>query len=289
MTRPVAMVTGASRGIGRATAMAFAKGGFDLVITARAENRKRDGELTDALGQPLAGSLADTETALLHLGAKVLALPMDLLDSTSIDLAAAQALAHFGRVDVLVNNAIYQGIDINASLADLRPDTLLRVWQAYLQAPLQLTLLLLPAMLAAGKGSIINVSSGAGESDPPLPAGQGGWGFAYGAGKAALSRLAGVIAAEYGRQGIFAYTVNPGIVNTEALRASIGEDGELARRYGATPPELPAAVLLWLATSELAPQFQRQTVQAQRLAKAQGLVPFIVLQQASAQSRNCLR
>ena len=265
------MVTGASRGIGRATAMAFAKGGFDLVITARAENRKRDGELTDALGQPLAGSLADTETALLHLGAKVLALPMDLLDSASIDQAAAQALAHFGRIDVLINNAIYQGIDINASLADLRPDTLLRVWQAYLQAPLQLTLLLLPAMLAAGKGSIINVSSGAGESDPPLPTGQGGWGFAYGAGKAALSRLAGVIAAEYGSQGIFAYTVNPGIVNTEALRASIGEDGELARRYGATPPELPAAVLLWLATSELAPQFQRQTVQAQRLAKAQGL------------------
>lgn len=275
--RPVCMVTGASRGIGRATALAFARAGFDVAITARTvtEGQASGYSLTGADGATLPGSLASTGAALAlaHGGAgQVLALPMDLLDAGSVALAAEQALARFGRVDVLVNNAVYQGRDLNAPLDALADDTLERVWQGYVRAPLQLSRLLLPAMLEAGAGCVINVSSGAGESDPPMAAAQGGWGYAYGAGKAAVSRLAGVIAAEYGARGIRAYTVNPGVVNTEALRATIGEDGELARRYGAAPPELPAAVMLWLATAPGAAAFQRRTVAAQAFAREQGIV-----------------
>lgn len=120
---------------------------------------------------------------------------------------------------------------------------------------------------------MINVTSGAGESDPPVAAGKGGWGYAYGAGKAAVSRLSGVLAAEFGEQGIRAFTINPGVVTTEALRATIGDKGVLAMRKGVAPPEVPAAVMCWLATQPEADRFQRRTVQAQAFALEHGVVP----------------
>ena len=267
------LVTGASRGIGKATALAFARAGFDVAITARTEveGQASAHALTARDGATLPGSLATTLAELKDSGALAIALPMDLLDNASIDAALARVNAEFGGVDVIVNNAIYQGRDINALLADLGDDTLERVWQGYVRAPLRIVKALLPGMIARGDGIIINVTSGAGETDPPLRADRGGWGFAYGAGKAALSRLAGVIAVEHGDQGIRAFTVNPGVVNTEALRASIGDDGKLARRYGAAAPELPAAVMLWLATHPEAPAFQRRTIDAQPFAREQGI------------------
>lgn len=273
MTRPHVLITGASRGIGKATALAFARAGFDIAITARTEveGQASDHALTGRDGRPLPGSLATTLAELKALGARAIAVPMDLLDNASIDAALARVRAELGHIDVLVNNAIYQGRDINALLRHLGDDTLQRVWQGYVSAPLRIVKTVLPGMIERGRGIVINVTSGAGESDPPLPADRGGWGFAYGAGKAALSRLAGVIAAEYGERGIHAFTVNPGVVNTEALRASIGDDGELARRYGAAAPELPAAVMVWLATNPAAQAFQRRTIDAQPFARERGI------------------
>lgn len=148
-----------------------------------------------------------------------------------------------------------------------------RVFQGYVVAPVVLTQCLLPAMLAQGGGTIINVTSGAGESDPPVAAGKGGWGYAYGAGKAAVSRLSGVLAAEFGEQSIRAYTLNPGVVATEALHATIGDKGVVALRSGVAPPEVPAAVLCWLATAPEAAGFQRRSIQAQPFALEHGIVP----------------
>ena len=272
--KPRVLVTGASRGIGKATALAFARAGFDVAITARTEVEGQGGAnaLLGRDGKPLPGSLATTLAELQAAGARAIALPMDLLDVASIDAALARLQAEFGGVDVLINNAIYQGRDINALLAELDEGTLERVWQGYVRAPVRIIQTLLPGMIGFGGGTIINVTSGAGEKDPPFRADQGGWGFAYGAGKAALSRLAGMVAVEHGHQGIRAFTVNPGVVNTEALRASIGDDGELARRYGAAPPELPAAVMLWLATKGAAADaFQKRTIDAQPFAREHGI------------------
>jgi NAD(P)-dependent dehydrogenase (short-subunit alcohol dehydrogenase family) len=272
--RPRVLVTGASRGIGKATALAFARAGFDVAITARTETEGQasGAGLSGPDGRVLPGSLATTLAALQATGARALAVKMDLLEPASIDAALDRVLQAWGGVDVLVNNAIYQGLDINALLDDLGDDTLQRVWQAYVCAPLRIVKAVLPGMLERGDGTVINVSSGAGASDPPLRADRGGWGFAYGAGKAALSRLAGVVATEYGDRGVRAFTVNPGIVDTEALRAALGDDGELARRYGAAPPELPAAVLLWLATRRPeADAHQRCMIDAQPFAKAHGI------------------
>lgn len=271
----VAFITGGSRGIGRETALAFARAGFDVAISARTleEGETHAHSLAYADGRPLGGSLAETAAAIRALGREAFAVRMDLLDEQSVRGAAAAVLERFGRVDVLVNNAIYQGSDLNLPFMSLGVDTLQRVFQGYVMAPVVLTQCLLPAMLAQGGGTVINVSSGAGESDPPVAAGKGGWGYAYGAGKAAVSRLSGVLAAEFGDQGILAYTINPGVVTTEALRATIGEQGVLAMRKGVAPPEVPAAVLCWLATSADAPAFQRRTIQVQAFALEHGIVP----------------
>lgn len=270
----VAFITGASRGIGRETALAFARAGFDVALSARTleEGETHAHALTHADGRPLAGSLAATAAAVRALGREALAVRMDLLDEDSVRGAASAVLEHFGRIDVLVNNAIYQGADINAPFMALDVDGLQRMFQGYVVAPVLLTQCLLPAMLAQGGGTVINVSSGAGESDPPVAAGKGGWGYAYGAGKAAVSRLSGVLAAEFGERGIRAYTLNPGVVATEALHATIGDRGVVALRNGVAPPEVPAAVLCWLATAPEAARFQRRSIQAQPFALEHGIV-----------------
>jgi NAD(P)-dependent dehydrogenase (short-subunit alcohol dehydrogenase family) len=270
----IAFVTGASRGIGREAALAFARAGFDIAISARTleEGEVHAHALTHPDGRVLGGSLSATAEAIRALGRNVFAVRMDLLDAQSVRAAAAAVLERFGRVDVLVNNAIYQGSDLNLPFMALELDTLQRVFQGYVVAPVVLTQAVLPAMLSQGGGVVINVTSGAGESDPPVAADKGGWGYAYGAGKAAVSRLSGVLTTEFGDQGIRAYTINPGVVTTEALRATIGDKGVLAMRKGVAPPEVPAAVMCWLATAEDAGRFQRRTLQAQTFALEHGIV-----------------
>ncbi|MBM3103982.1 MAG: SDR family oxidoreductase [Pseudomonas sp.] len=270
----VAFITGASRGIGREAALAFARAGFDLAISARTvdEGEQHEHALRDAAGAPLTGSLNSTAAEIRALGRKVLVVPMDLLESASALDACARVIAEFGRIDVLVNNAIYQGRDLNSGFLALQAETLERVFHGYLLTPFLLTRAVAEQMLQQGGGVVINVTSGAGESDPPVAADKGGWGYAYGAGKAAVSRLAGVLATELGERGIRAYTLNPGVVSTEALKATIGDQGVIALRAGIAPPEVPAQVMLWLATAPEAPNYQRRTIAAQSLALEQGIV-----------------
>jgi NAD(P)-dependent dehydrogenase (short-subunit alcohol dehydrogenase family) len=130
-------------------------------------------------------------------------------------------------------------------------------------------------MLGQGSGQIINVCSGAGQSDPPVPANRGGWGFAYGASKAALARLAGCINREHGARGIRAFSVNPGLVSTEAVTATLGDGGVLEQRFGAMRPEAIAAALLWLATDPRAAELARKPsmIELQALVREHGLAP----------------
>lgn len=273
--RPTVLITGASRGIGKATALAFARAGYDVAITARTEveGQRHQHSISGRDGQALPGSLMTTLREMEACGAQALAMRMDLLEPASIDAVADAVLKKFPRIDVLINNAIYQGSDLNARFLDLDAEVLARVWQGYVAGPVRLTQRVLQQMLKQGGGTVINVTSGAGESDPPLAAGRGGWGYAYGAAKAAVSRLSGVLAIEHGDQGIRAYTVNPGVVSTEALHATLGEDGALFKKIGAAPPEVPAQVMLWLATNKDAPEYQRRTINAQPFALQHNIVP----------------
>lgn len=246
---PVVFISGASRGIGAATALAFARAGWRIAIAARtqSEGQALAHQLRRPDGALLAGSLEGTAAAVRAAGAACFTQAMDLMDSASLDAALDAVLAHYGRIDLLINNAVYQDRETNALLLALDDAALARTLQGNVIAPFRLARRLLPSLIAQGGGQIINVGSGAGASDPPFAADAGGWGFAYGASKAALARLSGCINREHGRQGLRAFSVNPGLVSTEAVTATLGDDGALAQRYGAVTPQAIAAALLWLA------------------------------------------
>lgn len=270
----IAFITGASRGIGRATALAFARKGYDVAISARSidDGAQHKHEVVGADGTVLAGSLRATAAAIEALGRKAWLVPLNLLDEASATQAVEQVTRECGRIDVLVNNAIYQGSDLNSAFLDLSAETLDRVYRGYVLGPVTLTQGIARLMVEQGSGVIINVSSGAGESNPPVSADKGGWGYAYGAGKAAVSRLAGIINVELGAKGLRAYTVNPGVVATEALKATIGDQGIAALGGMAAPPEVPAEAILWLAHSDHAGRYIKRMVDTQKLALDQYLV-----------------
>jgi NAD(P)-dependent dehydrogenase (short-subunit alcohol dehydrogenase family) len=137
-------------------------------------------------------------------------------------------------------------------------------------AQLTLTKMALPGMLERGSGTIITMGSGAGYTDPPAPAGQGGWGLGYGIAKAASHRLVGHLKVEFAGQGIRAFNVDPGYVRTE--RNQSVSDG-LDHATGA-PPEAVGAVIAWLASSPDADALQGAMVVAQDLCRESGLYPL---------------
>ena len=276
MSRPVAFITGASRGIGKATALALAEHGFDLAISARSvsggEQHDYSPIASRTLVRAMPGSLAQTAELARERGATVHALPMDLLDRASTRAAARAALAAFGRVDVLVNNAIYQGPGVMDPLLALDLDHASRVLLGNVTHQLLVVQELLPHMLARKSGAIVNLVSAAGMGDPP--AGSGAWGFAYGASKAALMRMVGVLASEHADAGVSFFNLEPGLVLTESMREQ-GLTDDLLRAVpgGGAPPAVPAAVIAWLVTSPDAARWHGQTIHAQPAAKDLRLVP----------------
>lgn len=245
MTAKVAFITGASRGIGAEAAVALAKIGYRLAITARTLN---DGESYDHGGSlaPLPGSLEATAAAIDAAGSEALCIRGDILDEASMTEAAETALAHFGRIDLLFNNAAYQGLGNQERLLELTREQLLNIYQANVFTPLTLAKTLLPA-LEANKGStIINMLSYTAAVDPPAPADQGGWGFAYPSSKAALGRMAGALRVEHPDTGLRVFNMEPGTVVTEAMKAA-GIDQAVLERFKPCTPAAIGAVVAWLA------------------------------------------
>jgi NAD(P)-dependent dehydrogenase (short-subunit alcohol dehydrogenase family) len=268
----VALVTGASRGIGKATAIALADSGFDIAITARTV-REGDG-VDDTDGGALPGSLEATATAVEATGRDCLALPMDLLDRPSLTATIDAVLAHWNRIDVLVNNAIHTGPGSMERFDDLTVEMVDTKMAANVIAPFILIKAVVPAMLERGGGTIVNVTSHAATNDPPAPSGEGGWGLGYALSKAAFHRMAGHLKVEYAGRGLNVYNLDPGFVVTERMatrQAGLG----LESRYRGAPPSVPAAAVAWLATqarSEAA-ALNGTTVIAQKLVLDRSLHP----------------
>src|SRR4051812_570131 len=111
--RTVALVSGASRGIGKVCAIWLARAGFDVALTARTVNpgeaREHSSTLRKSDTKPLPGSLVETAALVEAEGREALMVPADLLDLDSVDRAVDTVLEKWGRVDVLVNNARYIG------------------------------------------------------------------------------------------------------------------------------------------------------------------------------------
>jgi NAD(P)-dependent dehydrogenase (short-subunit alcohol dehydrogenase family) len=271
--RPVAFVTGASRGIGRCAALALARAGCDVVISARTVH-EGEGRADSASGSVvLPGSLDTTAAEITATGARARALSMDLLDRASVEAAAAAATATWGRLDVLVNNAIYQGPGPMQLIGQLSIDDAGTTITADYLHQLLLIQRVLPVMLAGGGGSIVNMSSGTAYLDPPGPTGQGGWGVAYAAAKAAMTRIVPILHVEHGADGIRAFNVDPGFVVNERMRATAGAGQFTDAGFRGVPPEVPGAVVAWLATDAAADIYAGTVVQAQKVARDRGLVP----------------
>jgi NAD(P)-dependent dehydrogenase (short-subunit alcohol dehydrogenase family) len=211
---PVAMVTGASKGLGLALTAALAERGWSIVVDAR------DG---DALRQATAGR------------PNVIAVPGDVADPAHrAELLAA--VERLGRLDVLVNNASTLGASPLPRLADLPLDTYRRTLEVNVVAPLALVQALLP-LLRASHGRILNITSDAGVE------GYETWG-GYGSSKAALEQLSNVLAAE--ETGVKVYWVDPGDMRTEMHQDAFpGED--ISDR---PPPEESVPGLLSLLDSD---------------------------------------
>ncbi len=273
MSRRVAFVTGASRGIGKACAVHLARAGFDVAVTARTvhegEEREHSSTLRASNTKPLPGSLSGTAALIEAAGVRALALPADLLDHASLAAAATTVLERWGRVDVLVQNGRYIGPGHMDRFLDTSLALLERHLQANVLAPLVLAKMFLPGMLERGEGRVLDVTSAAAYGDPPRPAGEGGWGMGYGISKGAFHRVAGFLAVELGERGILAVNLQPGLVRTERLVADMGEFGF----SGGAPPDVMGAVAAWFATEKEAFSYNGETIEAQYFCRDRALLP----------------
>ncbi len=275
--RRIALVTGASRGIGKASAIALAAAGLDVAITARTV---REGDAFDesgsTRGEPIPGSLETTAHQIEAVGGRALPIRADLLDRASLVAAAERVLGEWGHVNVLVNNAVHTGPGSMERFLDLDIDMVAAKLEANVVAQLILIKSILPGMLERGGGTIIDITSAVATSDPPAPTGEGGWGLGYAVTKGAFHRVAGILAVELGPRGIFVVNVEPGYVLTE--RMLLGQERlGLAGRFPGAPPSVPGAVVAWLAggrggvTPDERAALNGSTISAQRFARERGL------------------
>jgi NAD(P)-dependent dehydrogenase (short-subunit alcohol dehydrogenase family) len=222
----VAIVTGVSSGLGRATALALAKAGARIALIARREEE-----------------LVAVATEIEANGGRALVLPLDLAQGNEIVTVAQRTIAAFERIDILVNAA---GTDVPGAIINLTLEQWDRVLNVNLRATFLLAKAVFPHMQQAGRGTIVNISSVAGKR---------GWAnaAAYCASKFGLTGLTQALAAEGRAYGIRACVLYPGGMATnwgdwsQAPTSQRQRDSLPATR--ALPPSEVAALIVWIAAA----------------------------------------
>jgi len=251
--RKVALVTGATRGIGRACALSLARAGFDIAVTGRTL-REGDGRVPSANARdprelPVPGSIESTVAAVRALDREALGVRLDILSRASIDQALDEVLARWGHVDVLVNNALYQGPGLMYRFTEFTQEQLDACLLGTLVNQVHITRRLLPSMIARGGGTVVCIGSVAGVGPPPVSPAKGGWGFLYGASKSAFHRLAEFLHLEHAGDGIRSFLVEPQMTVTDTMAAVFGEQmRSLVAAGRAFTPEVTGEVVAWLAS-----------------------------------------
>lgn len=224
----VALITGASKGIGAAIAEAFAEAGARVILSSRKLE-----------------SLEVLQQALADKGHDVHVIPANVGKEADIHLLAEQSLAWAGGVDILVNNAaanpVFGPLEQTASWA------FDKIMEVNLKGPFELSKLLLPSMKTKGKGAIIHISSIGGlRPEPQLGM--------YSVSKAALLSLAKVMAKEWGAYGIRVNAICPGLIQTKFSEALWSNEKIMRHMMAAQPiprvgsPQEIAALALYLAS-----------------------------------------
>jgi len=211
----VALITGASRGIGRATAIALARRGVSVVLAAR--NRE---------------ALATVEREIREIGGRALSIATDVSDEAAVAAMVEKTARELGPIDLLVNNA---GTLERAQVVDTEAAAWDRVLDVNLKGAFLCTRAVLPSMIDRGRGRVVNVSSISGKLGTPLLT-------AYCASKWGLLGFSLATAEEMKPHGIQVFSVCPGSVNTVMLEQGLP---------GATPdmePEDVASIIVYLGT-----------------------------------------
>ncbi|WML60221.1 SDR family oxidoreductase [Neobacillus sp. PS2-9] len=232
--KPVVMITGASKGLGRELTLAFAQKGAYLAICARGEK-----------------NLQEVKKEAEGKGAScVLAVTGDVSKSRDVERFVAMTEELYGKVDVLINNASILGPSPMPLLLDYPEEDFVEVLKVNAVSPFLVTRRILPGMILNNKGSIINVTSEAGNT------GYAGWG-AYGISKFALEGLTETWADELKETGVRVNMVDPGEMDTEMHQLAVPDcDYELAN------PKDVINIFLYLA-SDSSKHINGQRFQAQ--------------------------
>lgn len=209
----VALVTGASSGIGEATAIALAEAGADVAISARRADR------LETLAKKIEAH-----------GVKALTLPGDMADEATATATVEKTVAHFGKLDILVNSA---GIMQMGHIETINLDEFRRVMDVNLMGTVYPSKAAIPHMRAQGRGDIVNISSQAGRKTGPMVG-------AYSASKHALNAMSDSLRQEVGGHGIRVCVLMPGATTTEvadslvdpnfraAIKTHVTKDGAVA-------------------------------------------------------------
>jgi citronellol/citronellal dehydrogenase len=233
----VAVITGASRGIGAATALMFARNGARVVCVARS---------SDANPAAAPGTIDETARTIRSEGHEAISVPCDLMRDDQVDALKERVLSEYGRVDVLVNNAGYLHRSPFASLSMKHWDLMLGI---NLRGTVLCTMAFLPQMIEQSSGAIVNVSSGAAAPSAAMADVDAALGtLPYTVAKVAVERLTEGLALELRPHGI--------AVNCLRVELLIAAEGAVQSNpdinYSvAERPEVAAEALHWLATRAL--------------------------------------
>ncbi|MEH7159275.1 SDR family NAD(P)-dependent oxidoreductase [Neobacillus drentensis] len=221
MNNKVVMITGASKGLGRALTLAFADEGAKLAICARSQEK-----------------LLMVKDEAQQFGAEVLAITADISNSRDVERFVALTEEAFGHIDVLINNASILGPSPMPLLLDYPEEDFVEVLRVNAVSPFLVTRRVIPGMLERNKGSIINVTSEAGHT------GYAGWG-AYGISKFAVEGLTQTWADELSETNIRVNMVDPGEMDTAMHQLAVPDCN-----YPLAKPEEIVDIFLYLASSK---------------------------------------
>ena len=247
--QPVALVTGATRGLGKACALGLARAGFLVVVTGRTLH-EGEGRDDDAKGTELPGSIERTVREIEEAGGSALGVQLDIGDRDSIDAAIDTVLTRTGRIDVLLNNALSGGPTTQMPLLEFTMEEADTAFAGTVINQIHITRRVLPSMIAQGSGRIIFMSSASSVLTPHAKPPKGGWGVLYASTKAAMNRVSDFVHLEHFDDGVRSFLIHPAFTFTDTMAARYGgKVPDFGSDQEVNTPDQIADVVVWLATS----------------------------------------